>query len=395
MAGPLTGFKVIDASAVVSGPLAAMILADQGADVIKVEPRDLGDVTRMPINHRAGMSGLFANCNRGKRSIVVDVREKAGRQVVLDLVREADVFIQNWRPGAAERLGLGDDDLRAQNTDLIYASVSGYGPSGPYADQRVYDPVIQAYTGMIAAQKPPEGERYDLVRNIVADKVSSYTLAQAITSALLARERGAGGQHLHVPMIDAALAFFWPDGMMHKTMTGDGVEAPLCLSDIYRVWETADGHVIAFAQSPAELKGVAVSLEREDWLTEDPPFTDRNSYIHDYPSFIKKVQDAMRPFTTEQVVSRFIENEVPVAPVLSHDEVFDDPQVRHNESVLELEHPVYGTYRQPRQPIRFSGTATNTPGHPALQGEHTEEILTGLGYSDADVDKLRQQGVIN
>jgi len=394
MAGPLSGFKIIDVSAVVSGPLAAMILADQGAEVIKVEPQGLGDVTRLPFNQRAGMTGLYANCNRGKRSVVLDVREKEGRQIMLDLVKEADVFIQNWRPGAAERLGLGENDLRAVNPNLIYASVSGYGDTGPYSDQRVYDPVIQAYTGMIAAQKPPEADQFDLVRNIVADKVSSYTLAQAITAALLARERGAGGQHLHVPMLDATLAFFWPDGMMHKTMTGEGVEVPVCLSDLYRVWETADGHVISFAQSPSELAGMARSLDREDWL-EDPDFLNVGEHLKDFAAFIDKVQGAMRPFTTEEIVKRFVENEVPVAPVLSHDEVFEDPQVRHNESVMDLEHPVYGSYRQPKQPIQFSVTKTEVARQPALFGEHTEEVLEELGYDLEAVHKLRAQGVID
>jgi crotonobetainyl-CoA:carnitine CoA-transferase CaiB-like acyl-CoA transferase len=394
MAGPLSGFKVIDLSAVVSGPLAAMILSDQGAEVVKVEPQGLGDVTRLPFNQRAGMTGLYANCNRGKRSMVLDVREQAGRQIILDLIKDADVFIQNWRPGAADRLGLGDADLRAVNADLIYASVSGYGDSGPYSDQRVYDPVIQAYTGMIAAQKPPDADNFDLVRNIVADKVSSYTLAQAITSALLARERGAGGQHLHIPMIDATLAFFWPDGMMHKTMTGEGVNVPICLSDLYRVWETSDGHVISFAQSPSELTGVAKGLDREDWL-EDPGFTDAGEMMKDFPAYVKKVQAAMRPFTTAEIVARFTEHDVPVAPVLSHDDVFDDPQVRHNESVVELEHPVYGTYRQPKQPIQFSVTRPEATRHPALFGEHTEEVLAELGYDTEAIVELRKQGVID
>ena len=393
MAGPLAGFKVVDVSAVVSGPLAAMMLADQGAEVIKVEPAVIGDVTRLPFNARAGMTGLYANCNRGKRSIVVDVRKPPGRQIILDLVAEADVFIQNWRPGAAERLGLGDADLRFVNPNLIYASVSGYGDTGPYADQRVYDPVIQAYTGMIAAQKAPTTGDFDLVRNIVADKVSSYTLLQAITAALLARERGAGGQFLHVPMLDATLAFFWPDGMMHKTMTGDGVELPVSLSDLYRVYKTADGHVIAFAQSPAELTGLAKGLDRADWLDE-PNFTSVTEHLKDFAAFTDRVEAAMSKFTTEEILRRFTEHEVPVAPILSHDEVFDDPQIKHNDAVVEAEHPVYGTYRQAGQPVQFSVTTTEPTRQPALHGEHTQEVLSELGYSAEAIRALREVAVI-
>jgi len=393
MAGPLAGFKVIDVSAVVSGPLAATILADQGAEVIKVEPQGIGDVTRLPFNQRAGMTGLFANCNRGKRSIVIDVRETPGRQILLDLVAGADVFIQNWRPGAAERLGLGDADLRGINSDLIYASVSGYGDSGPYSGNRVYDPVIQAHTGMIAAQRKPGSEDFDLVRNLVADKVSSYTVAQAITSALLARERGAGGQYLHVPMLDATLAFFWPDGMMHKTLTGDGIDTPVALSDVYRVYRTADGFVISFAQSPAELTGLAKALDRDDWL-EEPEFTNIGIHLRNIGTLLDRIQAAMLNFTTAEIVARFNENEVPVAPILSHDDVLVDAQILHNESVVELEHSVYGTYRQPRQPIRYSVTATEAARQPPLLGEHTDEVLGELGYTTAEIRKLQTDGVI-
>ena len=303
------------------------------------------------------------------------------------------MFVQNWRPGAVERLGLGDADLRAVNSNLIYASVSGYGTTGPYANQRVYDPVIQAYTGMIAAQKPPESSEYDLVRNIVADKVSSYTLVQAITAALLARERGSGGQHIHVPMLDATLAFFWPDGMMHKTMTGEGVEVPVCLSDIYRVWKTSDGHVIAFAQSPAELTGLAKGLDRDDWLDE-PNFTNVGEHLKDFAAFVARVQAVMRTFTTQEIIRRFVEHEVPVAPVLSHDEVLKDPQVHHNGTVIDFEHPVYGSYRQAKQPIQFSVTDTEPSLQPALFGEHTDEVLGELGFDPAAIEALRDEGVV-
>lgn len=394
MTGPLSGFRVIDVSAVVSGPLAAMILADQGAEVIKVETQGLGDVTRLPFNQRGGMTGLFANCNRGKRSIVVDVREPEGRQILLDLVAEADVFIQNWRPGAAERLGLGDQALRSVNENLIYASVSGYGDSGPYADQRVYDPVIQAYSGMVHSQKAGELARCDLVRNIVADKVSSYTLCQAITAALLARERGAGGQHLHVPMLDATVAFFWPDGMMHKTLLGDDVGLPLQLSDIYRVYPTRDGYVVAFAQSPSELEGLARALGREDWL-EDPGFTNVVTHLADMDAFLSRIEAAMANFTTAEAVARLSKHEVPVAPVLDHEEMLEDAQVQHNETIQHREHPHYGAYQQPRHPIRFSATPAEPVGHPPLQGEHTEDVLGEIGYSQEDMATLRAKGVID
>lgn len=395
MSGPLTGFSVVDVSSVVSGPLAAMILADQGADVIKVEPPGLGDLTRLPMNLRDGMTGLFANCNRGKRSIVIDLKADGGCGIVLDLVRNADVFIENWRPGAAERLGLGEDAVRAANPDIIYASVSGFGPTGPYSNQRVYDPVVQAFTGVIAAQINPRTGVRDLVRNIVADKATSYTLVQAITAALLARERGHGGQRLDVPMLDATLSFLWPDGMMEETMVGEGVQAPLTLSNIYYLWDTADGQVVAFFASDSEVNGMAHALGHPEWL-EDETLTDpaQRLVMENFERTAAMIEAVIRQFTTAEIVERFQEHEVPVAPVLTREEVFQDAQVTHNEAIYIEEHPVFGAVRQPAPAARFSVTTTTRGALAPLLGEHTDAVLRELGYTDERAAQLRSEGVV-
>jgi crotonobetainyl-CoA:carnitine CoA-transferase CaiB-like acyl-CoA transferase len=184
MKGPLSGVRVIDASEVISGPLATMILADQGADVIKVETPRYGDESRQPASHRAGMAALYLNTNHNKRAIALDLKSEGGREVFLDLIRGADVFVQNWRPGAAERLKVGEEDLRAVNPKIIYTSISGFGEDGPYAARRGYDPIFQALTGYAAAQVNPEMPLPDLVRNSIIDKATSQTVAQAITAAL-------------------------------------------------------------------------------------------------------------------------------------------------------------------------------------------------------------------
>ncbi len=213
MPGPLNGIRVIDVTEVISGPLATMILADQGAEVIKVEPPKYGDESRQLANYRSGMAALYLNCNHGKRSIGINLKTREGLELLYDLVRTADVFAQNWRPGAAERLGVGEADLRRIKPDLVYASIAGYGEDGPYAMRRGYDPIFQALTGYVTAQLNPEIPIPDLVRNAVVDKATSYALAQGITAALFARERGAPGQHVRISMLDAGLAFFWPDGI--------------------------------------------------------------------------------------------------------------------------------------------------------------------------------------
>ena len=214
MGGPLEGISVLDLSQVVAGPLAAQILAEQGADVIKVEPIG-GELTRVyGVEH---IRGLYANCNRGKRCLAVDTGTDEGLAVVLDLMARSDIVIQNFRPGVVERLGIDYEAARSRNPDVIYASVSGFGPTGPYSQRPVLDPVIQGLVGMVHGQISNDLPFPDLVRTLVADKATAHTVAQSVTAALFARERGAGGQHIELAMLDATLAWFWPDGMADLT----------------------------------------------------------------------------------------------------------------------------------------------------------------------------------
>ena len=396
MAGPLDGIKVVDASLVVSGPLAAMMLADQGADVIRVESLGTGDTLRGPNFLRGGLTSFYANCNRGKRGIAVDLSHKDGRAIVHRLIEEADVFIENWRPGTAERLQLGEPRLRELNPDLIYCSITGYGPTGPYAQRRAYDPIIQGVTGHTAIQLNPDVPIRDLVRNIVADKSTAYTAAQAIVSALFARDRGAGGQLVEVPMLDASLAFFWPDGMIAHTFQGEDKPAGRGLYDVYRLWETADGHLSYFAANDKEHHALFRSLGHPEWV-EDPRFaTVADRAIPE--NFAELGQLLMREIgskTTSELVERMVEEEVPVGPVLTLEEIFDNPQIKHNEAILDFEHPTAGAYRQARPAARFSKTPQDPRRHlPPLLGEHTEEVLRELGYDDDQLGSLRASGVV-
>lgn len=397
MPGPLEGIKVVDVSAVVSGPLATMMLADQGADVVRVEPVGAGDILRLGAFRRGGLNAFFANSNRGKRSIALDLTHEQGVEIVLKLARDADVFVQNWRPGAADRLGLGEPALRALNPGLVYCSISGYGDSGPYHDRRVYDPIIQALTGHVAVQLNPEVPIRDLVRNIVADKSSAYTAAQAITAALFARERGAGGQHVRVPMLDASLAFFWPDGMMKHTFVGDGNEVPgLTLYEVYRLTETADGHMMYFAASEAEFHALYRAVDHPEWCT-DERFGPRASVTK--PENLALLGEALMPEfmarTTKELVERLSAEGVPAAPVLDLEEIFEDPQIVHNEAIYERDHPTAGRMRGARPAARFDRTPQQ-PGRTApLHGEHTDEILAELGYDAAARARLRSAAIVD
>ena len=393
MPGPLEGIRIVDASAVVSAPLATMLLAGQGAEVIKIEPLE-GDPARQPLNLRGGMTSLYANNNRSKRGIALDLKSEEGRTIVHDLVRRADVFVQNWRPGAAQRLGLGEDHLRAIKPDLIYASVSGYGDSGPLRNQRVYDPIIQALTGYVAIQQSPEIPISDLVRNIVVDKATALTLAQAITAALFARDRGAGGQSIHVPMIDAGLWFFFPDGGMKHMFLGDGVKNPAALYETYRIWRTADGQLVIFAGSFKEIQIFIEALGHAEWL-EEPMFQPRELYKKESAEELgTRIEAALLEQRTADLLEKLQAAEVPAAPVLSIDEVFEHPQIRNNGIVVEEEHPAYGRYRAIRPAARFSATPQNHGRAAPLLGEHGDEVLRELGYDRERIAALREAGKI-
>jgi crotonobetainyl-CoA:carnitine CoA-transferase CaiB-like acyl-CoA transferase len=394
MAGPLAGIKIVDCSQIVSGPFAVMILADQGAEVVKVEPLGYGDLMRIGPYYRGGLQAFFLNVNRNKRCIVLDLSRDSGREILLKLVADADVFVQNWRPGAAERLGLGWDDLRKVNPRLVYCSVSGYGPTGPYSDRRVYDPIIQGITGHVAIQKNPEIPIPDLVRNIVADKATSWTAAQAITAALFARERGAPGQHIIVPMIDASLFFFWPDGMFKHTFVGEAERQGPVLYDIYRIYETADGHLIYFTASVSEYHGLFRALGHAEWCT-DPRFNGVGLTKPENRELLGgMILEEIRKWPTRELIARMAAEQVPVGPVNSIEEMLVDPQIVHNDSWFEMDHPSAGKIRAVRPVARFSETPQEVRRMPPLHGEHTAEVLREMGFDEAGLEKLRADGVI-
>lgn len=216
--GPMHGLKVLDLSIALTGPYAAALLADQGAEVIKVERPGIGDIARWVGVAVNGMSSLYLVCNRGKRSVVVDVQKPAGADVVRRIAAESDVLIQNFRPGVMDGLGLGFADVSALNPQIVYASLSGFGSSGPYCDRSAYDTVIQAYAGLAANQADPFDGVPVFLRQTAADKITSLYACQAITAALLSRERGHGGQHVEVSMTDAVTSFLWADSAANEVL---------------------------------------------------------------------------------------------------------------------------------------------------------------------------------
>ncbi|MEG3586826.1 MAG: CaiB/BaiF CoA-transferase family protein [Actinomycetota bacterium] len=397
MAGPLDGYKILDLTQVVSGPFATMLLADQGADVIKVEPvSGLGDITRLPSFDKGGIGAFYMNNNRGKQSISLDLSQDAGREVIKRLIQETDVFVQNFRPGAIERLGLGYEDLVAINPNLIYISISGFGPTGPYSGRPVLDPVIQGVCGVISRQLNPQIPFPDLIRNLFADKSTALTVAQATTAALLARERTGNGQFVEIPMVDACMYFFWPDAMMDLTMVDEDANGGILLSTVYNLTECSDGKIVYFAASDGQRAGVCAAVGHPEWA-EDERFSSMAALAANPQNFVilgEMLADAFLLMTCDEAIEALIEADVPSGPVLTGEEAISDPQIIHNGTLVEWEHPDAGIVRQPKPAARFSATPAEPKYAAAHRGQHNEETLLGLGYSSEEINQLKETGAI-
>jgi crotonobetainyl-CoA:carnitine CoA-transferase CaiB-like acyl-CoA transferase len=392
MPGPLDGFRVIDLTTMISGPLCAMVLGDQGADVIKVELPGRGDQTRQAGNRSGGLSASFLNNNRNKRSITLDLKEETGRDLLFRLAGTADVVVQNFRPGVVERLGIGADDLRAKYPSLVYASISGFGEKGPYSGKPTYDPIIQAVSGLASIQGGSDEQRPRLVRTIVPDKVTALTAAQAITAALLARAQNGEGQHVRLSMLDSVLAFLWSSDMGGQTYVGKTVPPQRAASYIDLIYETHDGHMSVSVMSDAQWAGLCGAVGHPEWL-DDERFTTMELRDLNIDERLTLTQSALTERTTADWLQRLEAAGVPCAPVLTRTELIEHPQILENDILIETVHPQAGRLRQTRPAARFEGTPTGNPrGAPELSAD-TDEILGELGLSPEEIAAMRQAGV--
>jgi crotonobetainyl-CoA:carnitine CoA-transferase CaiB-like acyl-CoA transferase len=393
MPGPLHGFRIVDLTSMISGPLATMILADQGAEVIKVENPDGGDYVRRAGNRRGDFSAAFLNNNRNKRSLALDLKDARGVALLLELVQGADVFVQNFRPGVIERMGLGEDVVRGARADIVYVSIAGFGFEGPYAARPVYDPLIQAVSGLATIQAGSDQARPRLVRTIVPDKVSALVAAQAITAALLSRARDGIGQHVRLAMLDAIVAFLWQSDMGSQTLVGAEIPQQSAASFIDLIYETAAGFISVAVMSDREWRALCRALETPEWL-DDPRFASPALRDRNIDARLEIIQQRLLARPANEWLARLEAEGVPCAPVLTRNEMIDHPQVRANQLVELHEHPQAGTLRQARPPARFSGTDSGIRrGAPRL-GEDTEAILAELGVAPTRRTELARDGVI-
>jgi crotonobetainyl-CoA:carnitine CoA-transferase CaiB-like acyl-CoA transferase len=393
MPGPLHGFRIIDLTSMLSGPWATMILADQGADVVKVEMPGSGDHTRSLANQRGNISANFLNINRNKRSITINLKTERGRELLEQLTKTADALVQNFRPGVADRLGIGEARMRTVAPKLLYVSISGFGDRGPWAQKPVYDPVIQAISGLTTVQAGSDAQRPRLVRTVLPDKVSALTAAQAITAGLLVRERTGEGQHLKMSMLDAVMAFLWASDMGAQTYVDQQVTNQEAASFIDLIYETQDGFMTVAVMTNKEWQGLARALGHPEWL-EDPRFNSPAARDRHVNERLVMTQEVLRTGTTAQWMQRFEAYDVPCAPALTRSEVLKHPQIVASGTLVEINHPVSGRLRQARPPARFEHTPADVRfGAPRL-GEHTEEILLEIGYTRPQIEAWRAAGVI-
>ena len=400
MPGPLDGIRVLDFSVMISGPLAGMMLADLGASVTKVETPGIGDVMRYIGSNRGGVTGIFLNNNRGKKSIALNLKTAEGKAIAHKLVEHADVLIQNFRPGAADRMGIGSANMRALNPGLIYVSITGFGDTGPYADKRVYDNVIQGYSGMAGVQTDGLGNP-TLLRNLVCDKATAYTVHGAILAALFARERSrstgdahGGGQHIDVAMLDSAISFLWPDGAMDACLLESDARRSPTIGSFYAAWPLTDGAIAITLVSDSEFRGYFRAIGHPE-LADDQRFATAASRNEHGQELVAALAGGLDQMSVKEAIKRLEAHEVPCAPLLTLAQVPQDPQVIHNGTLEEVDHPAAGRVRQPRVAAKFSQTP-GAPGGPApMLGQHTKEILVTAGFTSAEIQAFRDSGAVS
>jgi crotonobetainyl-CoA:carnitine CoA-transferase CaiB-like acyl-CoA transferase len=393
MPGAMEGVRILDLTTMVAGPVATMMLADQGAEVIKVESPH-GDLMRHFSRGRNGMNAAFLSCNRNKRSLAVDLKSADGIEIIKRLIATAQVFVHNFRPGIAERMGLGEDVVRASRRDIVYVSITGYGTSGPYANQRAYDPVIQAMSGLADIQRDRDTGRPRMVRTIIADYTTALTAAQAITAALFARERSGQGQHVRLSMLDAMISYLWPEAMPSLTFIGDETDPSDGEVGPDLVFATQDRYITAAALSDDEWAGMCRALNRQE-LIDDPRFkTARDRSVNAVER--RTITSAeLEKWRADEILPRLLANDVPSAPVVSRFELLQDAQVRENHILEEFQSEAFGKVRMSRAAARFDRTPATIRAMAPVLGADNAAILTELGYDAAGIARLESSRVVN
>ena len=392
---PLAGLKVVEMSTMITCSLAAMMMRSQGAEVVKVEPVLMGDPMRYVGTMKNGQSALFHNCNRGKRSLAIDMKNENGIEAVKRLAAKADIMVNNYRPGVMDALGIGPDAVRALNPRLVNVSVTGFGTVGPMAHRPAYDHVIQGISGLTGLQGGDyEGDaEYDFIKMLICDKVTAYTVAQAATAALVARASTGEGQHIDISMLHACLAFMWPDGMMSHTLQDDDIIEMPPMSESYHVLNTKDGSIACTALTDQHWEAILKLIDREE-LKEDERFATLPGRMMHLPDIMKVLKAGVETLSMAQVMSAVEAADIPSTPCETRQSVSANEQVQAIGALETYVTENMGKLTAPTPPVLFAGAPTSlaepSPGH----GQHSRAIMDELGFDADTVEDMAQKGAL-
>ena len=390
---PLAGVKILELSTMVTCSLASMTLAAQGAEVIKIEPPLGGDVMRHLGHQKNGISALFHNCNRGKRSLAIDLKSSAGVEAVNQLAMKADLLIHNYRPGVMDRMGLGSTSLREINDRLTYIAVTGFGSKGPMSGDPAYDHVIQAMSGITDLQGDGENN-FSFVRTLLCDKITAYTVCQAATAALLARATTGEGQHIDISMLHACLAFVWPDGMMHHTLHDDDVIAMSPVSDYYQTLDLKDGSIAVAALQDKHWKALLPLIGYPE-LVDNPMFKTMGARLSNMSKVLKVLKSPRQDVGVAKALEILRAADVPCGPCAHQSDIAHNPQVNAIGALETYVANHLGSLTAPTPPVQFAGALTTQALPSPTLGEQSRDILREIGWSENRIDDLVSQKIVH
>jgi crotonobetainyl-CoA:carnitine CoA-transferase CaiB-like acyl-CoA transferase len=393
--GPLAGVRVLELAQIMAGPTCGMLLADMGADVIKVEKLPGGDDARDYREPRVnGVSAPFLMLNRNKRGIALDLKKPEGREVLMRMVGSADVLTENYRRGTLEKLGLGYEVLARANPGLIYCAVSGYGRDGPWGDKGGFDLIAQGFAGLMSITGEPGGPPVK-TGNSVADINAGILAAVGILAACVHKLRTGQGQVVDTSLMEAALQqTYWHAAAFFATGRSPGATGSAhILTAPYQAFRTADGWINIGGANQANWERIAEALGHAEWR-RDPRFADNSSRMANLPALVDAMNAVLARRTTAQWLETLDAAGVPAGPVHSIGEALSHPQTRARDMIVALEHPQAGRTQALGCPVHFSATPTRIDRPAPLLGEHTREVLREFGYADAEIDVLAAHGVV-